>query len=51
MSQQVRDALERAAQAERRKTSDLATMILEDWLESKGHLSKLGAPAKKKGRG
>jgi hypothetical protein len=42
MSQATRDALELAAEAERRSVSDLAVIILEDWLVEQGHLPKPG---------
>jgi Arc/MetJ-type ribon-helix-helix transcriptional regulator len=36
----VRDALDRAAEEGRRSTSDLARIIITDWLEAGGHLKR-----------
>jgi hypothetical protein len=38
MPQDVRAALEAAAEVERRSVSDLALIILSDWLTDHGHL-------------
>lgn len=38
----IRDALERAAEAERQSVSDLGVIILFDWLAERGYLPKVG---------
>ena len=47
MSQATREGLEHAAEAERRSVSDLAVIILENWLVAKGHLPAPGRPSRK----
>ena len=51
MPEATRAALERAADVERRSVSDLAVIILSDWLAERGHLSKPGQGKKQKGKG
>jgi hypothetical protein len=41
MSEKTRAALERAAESERRSTSDLVVIILDDWLAAHGFLPKV----------
>lgn len=47
MAHTVREALEAAAEAERRSVSDLAVIVLGDWLVERGYL-KAGAPQRRR---
>jgi len=40
MTERTRTALEKAADSERRSTSDLLVIILDDWLAARGFLPK-----------
>jgi hypothetical protein len=40
MTERTRTALEKAADSERRSTSDLVVIILDDWLAARGFLPK-----------
>lgn len=50
MSAATRDALERAAEEERRSVSDLAVLIIQDWLATRS-ASVTAKPSKKRGKG
>jgi hypothetical protein len=41
MSEKTRAALERAAESERRSVSDLAVIILDDWLSAHGFMPRV----------
>jgi hypothetical protein len=45
----VRDALRRAADADRRSMASLAAIVLEGWLRERGHLEAEPAPPRKSG--
>jgi uncharacterized protein (DUF1778 family) len=46
----TREALERAADEERRSVSDLAVLVIEDWLAARS-ASGAAKPSKKRGKG
>ncbi len=50
MSVATRKALERAAEEERRSVSDLAVLVIEDWLASRSASATTNS-AKKRGKG
>lgn len=51
LPQATRDALARAAEAERRSLSNLAVAVLSEWLEAHGHLPKARPAKRQAGRG
>lgn len=51
LPQATRDALARAAEAERRSLSNLAVAVLSGWLEQRGYLPKPPSAKRRAGRG